>query len=568
MTNIINSAQCYSSPTMYWTIQYEYQRSGANMQYRFYWKVWVGSGSWFDDGLQLQLFLDGTQHNVTVKGYQTNNKGWSYEGTTGWYTVNNKTSGTTSFYARLYDTNEPSVKVTSSTYSLAVSGAASVLGSIADFNVEGSIPIAITKYDTAFVDTLEIYCGGVLIKTVVGITNGTTVSFVSGELNAIFSIMSTERDASFTFKLTTKSGSSYIGTSTTIATGTITNANPTFTESQVTYEDINATVYNITGNPQHIVQNKSSLRVTFGQATGNKGARILQYVVIVNGVTKSSTESGYIDFGAVNTSQNTTITVRAIDSRWNITTVTKEVTILAYAPPTFTVELERLNNYEDETYLTVNSNIASVNGKNTMDISYNKKQSGGNYGTDIALTNKVKHTTSCDKNYSYVFSVTVADKFESVTLDYVLPKGRFPLFIDTEKNAVGINEFPSEGEALRVSGGVANLDSLKVGGVSVADFVVEVGTSGIWKYKKWNSGEAELYGIATIHATENNIDMPDNLLVEATFGMATILKEINIRWEPDARASIGADAVTSKVWASRESSTGFQVNLIVKGRWK
>ena len=426
------------------------------MQYRFYWKVWLKyKDGWYDDGLQLQLFLDGSQNNVTVKGYQTNNAGWSYEGTTGWYTVNNKTSGTTSFYARLYDTSTSAVKVTSSTYSLAVSGAASVLGSISGFNVEGGVTIPITKYDSSFTDTLVVSYGGSTIKTVAGITNGAVIGFTSAELETIFTRMSQVKSGTFTFALTTKSGSSTIGTSTTTATGTITNANPTYTDSKVTYADTNATVSNITGNPQHIVQNKSSLRVTFGYAMGNKGAWITQYAVTVNGVTKTATSSGYLDFGAVNTSQNTKITVVVTDSRGYTTTVTKDMTVLAYATPTFAVELNRLNNYEDETYLTVNASIASVNGKNTVAISYKKKQSGGAYGTDTTLSNRAKHTTSCDKNYAFVFSVTVADRFESVTLEYVLPKGRFPLFIDTEKNAVGINGFPATGESLRVAGGVA-----------------------------------------------------------------------------------------------------------------
>ena len=270
--------------------------------------------------------------------------------------------------------------------------------------------------------------------------------------------MSAVKSGSFTFTLTTKSGSTTIGTSTKTATGSITNANPTFLASQVTYADTNSTVYGITGNNQHIVQNKSLLRVNFTNATGNKGATISQYAVTVNGVKKTATASGYIDFGAINTSQNTKISVVVTDSRGNTTTVTKDITVLAYATPTIAVELNRLNNYEDETYLTVNASIASVNGKNTVAISYKKKQSGGAYGASTSLTNRSKHTTSCDKNYSFVFSITVSDKFETVTKEFVLPKGRFPLSIDTEKNAVGINEFPAEGEALRVSGGVACFD--------------------------------------------------------------------------------------------------------------
>lgn len=453
MTELFNY-QCYTSPTMYWKIQYEHKRSGADMLYRFYWKVWLGyQDGWYYDGLRLQMFLDGVEHDVTVKGYQPNVYGWSYDGTTDWYKVSNKTSGATSFFVRLYDTSTATVKVTSGTYWLTVSGAGSALGAIPSFDVDVGVTIPITKYDGTFTDTLVVSYGGTVVKTVSGITNGTKLTFTD-KLTTIYGLMSKVNSGTFTFALTTKSGSTTVGTSTKTATGSIYNANPTFTASQVAYADTNSKVYNITGNPQHIVQNKSSLRVTFGNATGNKGATISKYAITVNGVTKTATASGYIDFGAVNTSQNTKISATVTDSRGNTTTVTKDVTILAYSTPTFSVVLERLNNYEDETYITVQANISSVNSKNSVTISYKNKQSGGSYGTATALTNNTKHTLSCNKDYSYVFAVTVADKFESVTVEYVLPKGKFPLFIDTERNAVGINEFPSNGEALRVAGGV------------------------------------------------------------------------------------------------------------------
>lgn len=476
MVNIINSAQCCSNPQMKWTIQYEHRRSGADMQYRFYWKVWlVYSYSWYEYGLNLQLFIDGVQNNITVKNAVVGEKGWSHEGTTGWYTVKNKTTGSTSFYARLYNVDTKAIVTTSSTYNLTVSGAASVLGSIANFTIGNNITIPITKYDSTFADTLVISYGSTTIKTVANIANGAKVSFTSAELTTIYGLMKTVNSGTFTFVLTTKSGSTTLGSSTKTATGSITSANPTFTASQVTYADTNSAVYGITGNNQHIVQNKSSLRVAFGSATGNKGASITQYSVTVNGVAKTATASGYLDFGAVNTSQNTKITVVVKDSRGNTTAVTKDVTVLAYSSPKMAVTLERLNNYEDETYLTVNASIASVNGKNTMTITYQKAQSGGSYGAVTTLTNNTKHTTSCDKDFNYTFVVTVADKFETVRMAYSLPKGRFPLFIDTEKNAVGINEFPSDGEALRVAGGVARFDGgvVAVGGNVLGRYVTD-----------------------------------------------------------------------------------------------
>lgn len=242
------------------------------------------------------------------------------------------------------------------------------------------------------------------------------------------------------------------------ATLSIVNANPAYMPYGLSYKDTNAAVTAITGNDQYIVQNKSLLAVNFWAFEARKGATIEKCEINVNGTIKSVANGGTFDMGVVNSSQDVDIIVTGTDSRGNSASLTKKVTMLAYSPPVVSVTLERQNNYEDETYLTVDATISSVKEKNTLALSYKKAQSGGSYGAATALTNKVKHTTTCDKNYAYVFSITVADAFETVTKELTLPKGRFPLFIDTEKNAVGVNEFPGEGEALRVAGGVACFD--------------------------------------------------------------------------------------------------------------
>ena len=459
MTTLFEKSQWETSPTAYWTIQYEYKRSGADMLYRFYWKVWLQySSSWYYNGLQIQMFLNGVQYNTTVKGYDLSVKGWSYEGTTEWYTVSSKTSGTVPFYVNLYDTSNKKTKATSTTYSLTVSGAASALGSIGSFDVDNGVTVAITKYDSTFTDTLVVSYGSTTIKTISGITNGTKVSFAN-ELTTIYNLMKTVKSGTFTFTITTKSGGTTIGSNTQTATGNITNANPTFDSTQVDYADTNPSVYNITGNPKHIVQNQSLLGVTIGAAVANKGASMSKYIITVHGITTTATASGTVDLGTINSSQDVTLTVTAEDSRGNTTTVEKTVTMLAWADPVFTATVERLNNYEDVTYVTVEASISSVNSKNEMTITYIVKPSNGEYGDPVEIYNKQQHTAICDKDFVHTFLITVVDSFGgSITKEFILPKGKFPLFIDTDKNSVGINEFPSEGEALRVAGGVACFD--------------------------------------------------------------------------------------------------------------
>ena len=229
----------------------------------------------------------------------------------------------------------------------------------------------------------------------------------------------------------------------------------------ITYADTNTSVTAITGNNQHIVQNKSNLKVTFTSATAKNSATISKHTFTLNGVTKESTSSsGTVDFGAINSANDLTLTIKVTDSRGLTSSTTKTITMLEHSNPTAKVTLKRLNNYEDETYLTVDGSISSVNSKNTMAIKYRYKVSGGSYGSFTTISDNVKQTLSLDKNNSYIINVVVTDAFGSTyDKEHSLGKGVFPLFIDTDKNSVGINTFPTSNEALRVAGGNINIEN-------------------------------------------------------------------------------------------------------------
>ena len=275
----------------------------------------------------------------------------------------------------------------------------------------------------------------------------------------------------------------------------IVNGNPTFTADQISYEDT-SDVKDITDNPQHIVQNQSNLSVTITEAIANKEATISRYDVTVNGVTKTATPNKAVEFGKINSSKDVEISVTVTDSRGNTTTVKKTVTVFAWALPIFTASLERVNNYEEETHLTVDASISSVNGKNTIRIWFEYAEKDGIYSQPIEIANNTPHTVELNKDKSYDFNIVVEDAFDYSSKQYVVDKGKFPLFIDTRKNAVGINDFPAEGEALRVTEGIANfVDGVKISGSQMPDFVVEQDTDGIWIYRKWESGIAECWGV-------------------------------------------------------------------------
>lgn len=220
------------------------------------------------------------------------------------------------------------------------------------------------------------------------------------------------------------------------------------------YIDNNANTVAVTGNDQQIVQNKSIVRARFHEATPNYHAGgISKYMLECNGASQTVYGAGSFDVGTVDSARNVDLKLTAYDSRGLSASKTITVQMLAYEAPKATVDLKRLNNYEDETYLTVDSSKSSVNGKNTTSIKYRYKVSGGSYGSYAAIPDGEEYVFSLDKNNAYIFEIVVTDAFGSTfTKEYVLNKGVFPLFIDTVKNSVGINCFPTEEKSLEVNG--------------------------------------------------------------------------------------------------------------------
>jgi hypothetical protein len=133
-------------------------------------------------------------------------------------------------------------------------------------------------------------------------------------------------------------------------------ANPTF--SNFTYLDTNAATVAVTGSNQVLVQGKSTLETTVSvanKATANKGATMINYLHSIGGYSQSATWSNVADvvqnIGVVSdVSGDQTLNIRAIDSRGNGKTVTKNVTVLPYASPGFynNLDVNYANDFDND----------------------------------------------------------------------------------------------------------------------------------------------------------------------------------------------------------------------------
>ena len=294
---------------------------------------------------------------------------------------------------------------------------ASVLGTIANFTIGDGITIPITKYSSSFSDTINIYIGNLWIKTAGSITNNSTITFTTTELNNIYAATAGSTSAVFRFVNTTYSGSTAIGTSTKTATGTI-NAN---IKPSISSVSIGEAVANIKTQFGFYVQNKSKLSVTIN-ATAGSGSTIEAYETTINGtkyVSKTFTTE------VLTTSGSNTYTVTVKDKRGRTATTSGTFTVTAYATPNIAslgvqrcLENGTLNDNGSFAKVNGSATVTSLSSKNTKTFKLQyKKKSDVDWTTAQTYTSAYTYTitdkiiSGIDPDEAYEFRITAVDFF-------------------------------------------------------------------------------------------------------------------------------------------------------------
>ena len=253
---------------------------------------------------------------------------------------------------------------------------ASVLGTISNFTIGNAINIPITKYSSSFTDTLTITVGGTQVWSGT-VTNGYDVSFSSSQLTTIYSKIPSGTTATFTFKLTTKSGSTTVGTSSKTATGTIpSSVKPSISSVSITEAGSIPSGWGV------YVKNKTKLKFVISASAGS-GSSVSSVKTTINGVTYTGTT---ITTNVINTSGNLTATITVTDKRNRTNSTTKTVSILDYGDPYVTnlnvyrctVDSEGNVSASDKgtcIYVGIKAGVYSINGKNTASYAIEYKKS-------------------------------------------------------------------------------------------------------------------------------------------------------------------------------------------------
>lgn len=338
------------------------------------------------------------------------------------------------------------------------------------------VVINVTVYEASYTNTLVIKNGSTAYLTISGLSwsKGTadrTVTLTAAQRTTLLTAMASIKSFTGTFAVSSYSGSTQIGsTSSKTATVSTTAANSGPTLSGFTFADSYATTTAITGNDQLFIQGYSKLTVTPGTATAKNNATITNYTATCNGVSVSNTTGDALTVGVVSKSGTVAVVLTVTDSRGYTASVSKNITVLAYAKPKVSsLTLRRTNDIEAEMQLVFNGSISaitvdSVQKNSLLYVRYRyKATSATSYSSYVSILSAVTQSgtsfsysnlelRSLASDQSWDVHIQIRDQLNSLSsldLYYVIPQGT-PL-VALRKQKVGINT-PTPEAALDVVG--------------------------------------------------------------------------------------------------------------------
>lgn len=376
----------------------------------------------------------------------------------------------------LTGSNGTVIGTTTVTGTVSAPAASTIASGVASFNIGANISGAITRHHTSFTHTVRFRFGTTLVSTLTNQTTSINFTPTGTNLTNMYAATPNSNSVSTTVEVDTLyDGQIVRSTTTRTGTATVINSNPTFALSW-TFAETNTglNTHKGAGNEAVMIQGLSTVRAsitTAQRATANNGATMVRYVATLNGVERtanwSETATITLDFGTINASANTTLTITAVDSRGNTTSTSRTVTVVPYTIPTLNATVTRLNNFEEQTTLTSVGSISLVNigGTNRNALTHleyrSKLATSSTWPTTWTnITRSISGATFTGNNVvlnlpntnAYDFEIRAVDRFGHRTLARKVSSGRPILFIDADRNSVGINTFPNSNNILEVGG--------------------------------------------------------------------------------------------------------------------
>lgn len=441
------------------------------------------SGNYTPISWKLQLISSNSSANISSsasKDYSVTTDGTKKSGTntvglsggatktlaSGTKNIYHNSDGTKTFnysfsqeFAITYSGSYIGTKTGSGTGTLDTIPRGSKLGTVPSFTTGSGVTIPITKYSSSFTDNLTIKIGSTTIKTINDISNGDSVSFTSAELTKIYNALPSSTKGTVTWQLTTKNGSTTIGTSSKTSTVTI-NSNIKPNVSGITLSEA---VSGLNAKFGAFIQNQSKISGTVNASAGS-GSSISAYKTTINGTSYTSRT---FTTGVLKTSGTNNVSVTVTDKRGRTATYSTTFNVLAYSKPvisTFKVERANsdgtLNDEGTNPKITLKSSITALNDKNDATYVLQYKLSSVDDWTTIGNelngysinTNFVVTNIALNIDNVYDFRYIVKDYFET---DGIIKT-------DNVSESFTLMNFGADGHSMAIGGVAEDPDVLDI----------------------------------------------------------------------------------------------------------
>lgn len=242
-----------------------------------------------------------------------------------------------------------------------------------------------------------------------------------------------------------------------------------------TYADTNTASVGITGSNQTILQGQSTVEVKIPSAFASpRGSATLTNIsASIGGTTVSASYTGAeqtLTISKPNSASNTSLVITVTDSRGFTESQSTNVTVYPYSAPNVGFRVTRLNGFQEETDIRVNStwspvNVGGVNKNTVSSVRYRTKKTDDTTWsgyTAIPVTTSATAITSSnvritlDNSFSWNVELSITDKLGTYTNVLEAPAGKPIMFLDAETRSVVIGALPTGKGRLEMVGGEAS----------------------------------------------------------------------------------------------------------------
>ena len=399
------------------TFEYDKRRSGADMQYQIKITISPITGTkYFGYPIYFGWSINGVDvSSVTLKTSWPSRWEDAITYTTPWYTVANKTTGTTGVSLHVYS-GQGSSRSSYYSYSMGVDPAASEI-SASNGTLGTPLTINVTRYNSAFKDTITYTCGTATGTVCTGSTStSVTWDAENGNTEDLSSQNTTGESLKVTFTIYTYSGSTLVGTNSAVITCTI----PDSVKPSVSLSVSDWTgIYN---DYDAFVQGYSQLHIVATPKLAH-GSPIKSYTITADGKTYNSTP---VTTDVIQGSGTMRVTAVVTDNREHTSDpFNKDIEVLEYKKPIVTVTAYRCNSSgvadAEGAYMKVGftATISDLKGKNNAD--YEITYSGGSSPISGSGTSFESEVIECNIASVCKVEVAVSDRISRTKASSVIP---------------------------------------------------------------------------------------------------------------------------------------------------